>query len=134
MSTWVKIHEAAQKAGMVSDGLVYSWVTSDKVPSRKDSAGVLEVDLEATLAHAAARRKVKFGKGARRVKVKSPRPSPREARIKKPKVKRVKPATERASDVERMAAVLAIYFPDGLPPDQYPDALLLVLAIERMAT
>ncbi len=106
----VKVPVAAEASG-VNSAVVYTWIQSKKLKAEKNDEGTFIVDPDEVAALA-----------SKRVK--------RRKRVDAPKLN--KPATKHANDIERMAAVLKIYFPDGLDPRDYPDALLLVLAIEKM--
>ena len=96
------------------ENLLYGWAASDKVPKKKDSNGIMLLSLDGVRKHHKARLTKKH--------LVKPKPAVRKKR----------PATKQADHLTKMAAVLEIFFPQGIPVKQYTNALLFVEALNAV--
>lgn len=101
------------KALKIAPSQLYSWAKEKKVPSKQSPEGIKLLSLDAVKAHQ---------------KKMPPRP------VKKavPHGKKARPATKQADQLTKMAAVLEIFFPDGIPVKQYLNALVLTKALDAV--
>lgn len=108
---FMSVNDVAKETG-ISPGLLYDWASKEKVPKKMED-GVMQISLDAVKAH---REKM----------------LPRKKTIKAAPTKR-RPATKQADRIGQMAAALEVFFPQGIPPNQYANAILFVKALETVA-
>jgi len=111
---FMTVNEATKQTG-ISPGLLYNWIKEEKVPSKTAGDGVLRVSLDAVKAYREER-------GTR----------PKRRKNIAAKLSKSRPATKQADALTREAAVLEIYYPVGIPVDQYSNALLFLKALQAV--
>lgn len=105
---------AASKHSGISPALLYNWVKTEKIESRKDQTGTLQVSLD----------EIK--------KLHKPRRKSHKAPVVRKGVHRPRrrPATKQADFLMRLAKGMEVFFPDGIKPKQYLGAVQLMHAIQ----
>lgn len=114
----MSVGEVAEKTG-ISMGLLYDWARKDKVPVKTSPEGIKLLSLDAVRAH---RKEVPVRRGkAKATKVtRAPR--------------KMRPSTKQADHLARTAACVEVFYPEGIPVDQYLNALVLVRALDAVST
>jgi hypothetical protein len=121
LNSFMTVNEVSKATG-ISPGLLYSWGKTKKVETKTANDGILQMSLESVKAHRKAAPIRRRGPNKVKHSV-TTRSKPLQAR----------PATKQADTIMRMAAVMEIFFPEGLPVKQYANALVLVRALEAAA-
>lgn len=99
----------------INPSILYGWAKADKVPTKKDPKGVTLMSMDA----AKEQRKKHY--------------TPRKKKVAKA-VRRRRPATKQADQIGKLAAVLEVFWPQGIPVKQYENALLVTRALDAVTT
>jgi excisionase family DNA binding protein len=125
--TWVSVEVASNRTG-VSPGLLYQWIKKGRVTSHKSNGGVMLVSLEAVKAHR-EKSPPTIGRPRAMVGPTDPPDTTGETALELPGLL---PATKQANRMAREAAVLCVYFPEGIPVEKYTDVLLFLAALRAV--
>lgn len=100
------------KALKIAPSQLYSWAKNKDVPTKTSPRGIKLLSLDAV--------KEKHKKMPQRPVKKVVLP------------KKARPATKQADQLTKLAAVLEIFFPGGIPVKQYLNALILAKALDAV--
>ena len=122
MNSFMTVKEVHEATG-ISPGLLYDWVNKKKVESKTGEDGVLNVSLDSVKAH----------RKAAPIRRRGPNKVKALAAPEKRKPVHARPATKQADHLTKVAMVLEIFYPGGIPVKQYVNALLCARAFEAVA-
>lgn len=104
------------KALNLRENLLYGWAAANKLEKKKSPEGIMLLSMDT----------------ARDLKSKLITKTFTKKHVVKAAPKKRHPATKQADRITRHAAVLEIFFPEGIPVKQYVNALLLGRALDAV--